>query len=128
MEDFLENSHNYDLNNYDDVSQLIHKMYSLKYPKNILIKIINSLFNKSFPNSIPTIVQLLIEEKDYSLALEYCNLGLKGIKDDHLLFLKGVCYYYLKEYDKCIEVVNHIKSKEYIEMSKDLIYYCNSLH
>lgn len=128
MEPFMKDDMNFDLNNYDDISMLIHRMYYLHYPKKVIKNVVNSIFNKTFPNSISTIVNLLIKEKDYSLALEYCNLGLKASKDDNLLFLKGVCYYYLKNYTNCIETLNHIKSKEYIEMSKELINHCNSLH
>lgn len=127
MDNFKKDNITYDLSNYDDISKLLHIMYSLHYPKNVLKKIINSLFNKSFPSCIPTIVNLLINEQDYSLALEYCNLGLKGAKDDNLLLLKGICYYYLKKYDNCIKTLKHIKNEEYIKISKDLIDRCNSL-
>ena len=67
-----------------EVHDAIHILYTNGTSKDLIKRAINNIFNRSFPASVPTIADILIDEKEYPLALEYCNLALKSIHIDEL--------------------------------------------
>jgi hypothetical protein len=111
---------------FGSTEELVHKLYKLNYPKEILIDIINTIFSRSFPNSLPNIAELLMKEGDFELSLKYCTLGLKTLKDDKLLFMKGICHFNLNEFLDCINTLKDISSDEYTSESIELINICSS--
>ena len=103
-----------------EVHDAIHILYTNGTSKDLIKRAINNIFNRSFPASVPTIADILIDEKDYPLALEYCNLALESIHIDELYFLKARCHFSLKEYNECLNSLNKITNEYYMNKSEDM--------
>ncbi|KAJ51366.1 glycosyltransferase involved in cell wall biosynthesis [Clostridium tetanomorphum] len=103
--------------NINIIYLLVHCLYKLNLDKNYIRNTLNKLFGNNLSNSASIISHILVCEKDYALALEYCNVGLNSKKDDKLFYLKGLCEFKLFNFNGCLNSFSNIVSDAYKEES-----------
>lgn len=109
--------------NIDFIKTMIHCMYKLKTPKEGKEKILKIILDNNKKHGYIYASNILLIEKDYKLALEYIDNGLKhlelqGIEPsyvenlaDTLKYYKGVCEFNTKNYKNSILTLININSK-----------------
>ncbi len=106
---------------FDFLKILIHCVYKLKLPVENALKFI---IDNSKETGYIYVCNILLLEKDYTLALEYVNKGLEYINSNNfndslknylinnLQYYKGVCEFNLKNYEKSIATLMNIDEKK----------------
>jgi glycosyltransferase involved in cell wall biosynthesis len=109
---------------FDTIKIMLHCLYKIKSPKINIEKVLKIILNSSKEMGFIFASNLLIIEKDYNLALKYVNKGLEDLYHKNinqyskksliynLYYFKGICEFYLKDYEKSIETLMSIKEKQ----------------
>lgn len=125
---------------FDTIKIMVHCLYKIKNSEKYIKKSLKILLNSSKEKGFILASNLLIIEKDYNLALKYINEGLEYLYSEiidesqkkalisNLQYFKGVCEFYLKNYEKSIQTLMNISEKELMNESTPYLFLLGMLN
>jgi len=110
---------------YKIVPILLEMHNGIGYIKSSVESFFRGSINRS---SLMTIADIFIMSRKYDIALEYLLRAEKTDRDSaDILYRKGMCLLYLKEFDMAVECFDSVKPGEFYEMARFRIALCEAL-
>ncbi|MCM1989238.1 TPR domain-containing glycosyltransferase [Oceanirhabdus seepicola] len=119
-----------EVSEFDSLKTIVHCLYKLNASREEIEEMLNLMLDSKKENDFIYICNLLIEEKDYNLALSYADKGLENLNSEDITeymkadltakftYFKGICEFHINNYEKSLSTLMNLNNKQLLELSK----------